>query len=559
MLRTLQTYVCRELLKTFALTAIGLTLTFSLTGGVFNMMRAPVLSAEQTLHLLGFVLPFALTLTLPVAALFSCAMVYGRLAAGNEFDACRASGINIHRLLAPAFGLSVVTAAFTFVFANYVLPSSIRNVEALVARDLQKLIVAALNMQGHFKQGPVVVHAGEPPRTEKTAEGATQVWIESAAFMHIENESLLRVGTAHQVVVDFWTDPSTGDPSAQAVMYDIRACDLEQKRLYASEYQPIEPIAVPMFTETKTKWLNLTELLKFQRDPLKFLPIQRQIAKLRTQAREARFYAYAVEQLNGREAVLRLGSLNGRPKYEVRAKRAYHDPLDFRPQLDGVTVKEAMQGYDRVWHAERCSLRVARGFGSDPHIVQLRLSGQVYLINPLDPEQKRVDKPATNLDPVSLPQFILDWEDQVSDLDLLGITQEHIDLAAKGQLPSAPPPSKFNLGGRVENARISTLGALAEQSLEIVGVIHSRLAFSACVLVMLVLAAGLAIIFRGGQLLTAFIISFVPGMVVVVLNIAGRQLSEKPLYHLTGLAIIWSGIGVLALADVVVLSKFLKR
>lgn len=558
MLRTLQFYISRELIKTFALTAVGLTLTFSLTGGALNMMRADVLNAVQVLRLLGFVLPLALTLTLPVAALFSCAMVYGRLAADNEFDACRASGINIHRLLAPAFGLSILTGIFTFIFANFILPTSIRNMEALIARDLQKIIVAALNMQGYFKYGSLALHAGRPPHSEQGPDGTT-VQIDSAAFMQIEGENLLRAGTTEQVQVNFRSDPETGDPVAEAAMHDIRAYDFEQKRLYVTAYQPIDPIAVPMFTETKTKWLDLSELLRFRREPLEFLPIQRQLTRLRGQVREAAFYAYAVDQLTGPERVLRLGEFNGRPKYQIRAKTAFHDPLDFRPQLDGVTIIEAMDGYQREWSSERCSLRVSRGIGSVPYIVQIRVAGQVRLLNPLDPENKRVEKPDTNLEAAPLPQNILDWEARVSDLDLLGITQEHIRMAAEGQLPSEPPPAKFKLGERVENARISTLAALAEQSLEIVGVIHSRVAFSAAALVMLVLAAALAIIFRGGQLLTAFIISFIPGLVVVVLNITGRQMSEKAEYHLAGLAIIWSGIALLALADVVVLSKFLKR
>src|SRR5690349_12544578 len=107
MLKTLQFYVSRELIKTFLLAAVGLTLVFSLCGGVLNMIQAEVLTVIQVAQIFGFIVPLSLTLTLPVAALFACAMVYGRLAADNEFDACRASGVNIFRLLIPAMGLSV--------------------------------------------------------------------------------------------------------------------------------------------------------------------------------------------------------------------------------------------------------------------------------------------------------------------------------------------------------------------------------------------------------------------------------------------------------------------
>ena len=54
--------------------------------------------------------------------------------------------------------------------------------------------------------------------------------------------------------------------------------------------------------------------------------------------------------------------------------------------------------------------------------------------------------------------------------------------------------------------------------------LHSRLALSASVLVLVVLGAALGVLFRGSQVLTAFGISFVPAAVVTVMNIMGRQL-----------------------------------
>lgn len=558
MLKTLQWYVSRELLKTFVLTAVGLTLTFSLTGGVFNMIQAEVLTAVQMLRLLAFVLPVAATLTLPVAAIFACAMVYGRLAADNEFDACRASGVNIVRLLAPAVGLSILTGAFTFGFTNYVLPRFIAGMEALVRKDIQKVVVQALNMQGHFKYGPFVVYAGEPPQVEERPDGST-IQIGAAAFLQVESENLMRAGTADQVLVNFWNDAKTGEPVAEAAMYDIRAFDFEQNRLYMGEEQRLDPIAVPMRTEQKTKWLDLSELVKYRQRPTELSAIRSEVEKLRMQVREAMVYKDIVRQLTTGDKVARLGDRGGRPQYEVRAATAEHDPVDYRPQLDRVRVLWRMDGHVREYESDRCNIRVGRGFGTAASVIQMRLSGKVSFTDSQHPERKRVEIPDSELEPVPVNTGIYQGEQRLSDMDLLGIGEEEIRLAASGKLPEVPPPSKLDLGPRVENTRLSTLAELAQQSLQIVGVIHSRLAFSASVLVMLVLAAALAIIIRGGQLLTAFVISFIPGMLVVVLNIAGRQLSENAGTHLVGLAIIWSGIGLVALADVVVLTKFLRR
>ena len=165
MIGTLQRYVTRELLKTFVLTAVGLTLTFSLSGGVLNMVQTEVLTTVQMVRMLGFILPVATTLTLPISALFACAIVYGRLAADNEFDACKSSGINIHRLLVPAMGLSLVVAAFTFTFTNYFIPKFIEQLEVLVRQDMQRILIQALGTQGYVKYRRVnelyVLYAGD--------------------------------------------------------------------------------------------------------------------------------------------------------------------------------------------------------------------------------------------------------------------------------------------------------------------------------------------------------------------------------------------------------------
>lgn len=556
MLIVLQSYISRRLLKTFALATVGLTLIVSLTGGVFNMMRAEALSPTQVLHLMAFVLPFALTYMLPISALFACAMVYGQLAADNEFDACRASGINIHRLLAPAFALSVFATLFSFFSVNYVLPQSIRNLDQLLQKDLQDLIVTALRVQGHIRKGPLAIHTAEPPRTEQL-DDRTRVDMDMVTFMNIEGDRLLRVGTADHVSVDFWIDPKTTDPVTQATLHDVRTFDLQQARLYTSANQPLDPIAVPMaaFTEQKIPWLDLTQLLRARQDLTKLQPIQRQLTKLRNQTRQGLFYVWIVEQLTTGDRVLRLGDFKGRPKYEIRAERAFNAPVDYLPQIDRVTIQEAVEGGDNEWRADRCLIDVGRGLGA---YVSVRVAGRVVLTTPA-PRRKQIEKPDTDLDAVPLPDSIPQLTAPISDLELLGATPEQLRELGKGVIPSKPPPAKFYLGERVEGARLSTLYSLAEQSLRIIREIHFRLVFSAGPLVMLILAAALAIIFRGGQLLTAFVISFVPGLLVSVLNITGRQLCMQSKYHLLGLAVMWSGIALLAVADCIVLSRFLKR
>lgn len=569
MLKTLQWYIARELFKTFALAAFGLTLVFSLCGGVLNMIQAEVLTAVQVMRILTFVLPVATTLTLPVAALFACAMVYGRFAADNEFDACKASGINIHRLLAPAFVLSICTAAFTFSFANYVLPSFIERLEAIVRADIQKVITQALTTRGYFKYGPYVLHAqrAEPyepqlpasdqePPADRAASASKGLYIQDAAFLMIEKDQLVRCGTAETVQVEFLMGKGAETPMVTAEMVQVVALDLTHNQLYQWPRQPFSPMELPSKLDQDPKWLNLTDLFHYLRKPTEFGEIRDSVAKTRLLIRESLVYQHVVGELTGAGKVLKLQ--DPRRRYEIRAQSAAHSERDFTPELRNVRIIENWESNRRrEYTADRASMRVKRGYGEIPDSIHISLRENVKFRDSLDRDKLNEPK-QLELEDVAIPAELTAAESRIDDDELLGITAEEREkIRYEALVDRSPAP--LGLGQRVEDARIRILRRMIQLGLQLSSMIHSRLAFSASALVMLVLAAGLAIIFRGGQLLTAFAISFVPGLLVVVLNIMGRQMAEKPGTHLIGIVVVWSGIGLLALADVVVLGRFLKR
>jgi len=550
MIITLQRYVARELFKTFALTAIGLTLTFSLCGGVMNMIQAEVLTAVQLLHILGYVLPIAMTLTLPISALFACAIVYGRLAADNEFDACKASGVNILYLLAPALTLSIATAAFTYTFTNHLLPTVAEQLEKMVRRDLQKLVYQALSTRGYLKHGGYILHADKTYLHDQEADFKT-IQIQRAAFLELEDGKLMRCGTAAEARVDFTTAVEGGIPTVSASLTKIRSFDVRRNQFFDFESQPFDPMQIPQEVEVEPKWLTLPQLLDYRQHPLDLRSIRDELAQLRGLVRKAQFYKYAYDQLTGPEKVLRLSDDN--ISYEIRADRVYQDeaPEHLRPKLRGVTIKEIHEGGWRKHMADECSIDVDRsGFGTGPNVVLPSLRGNVVTVDSVDPSA-RIERTKRDLEKVILPETLPGMPEVLDDRTLLG------DLSDPSVLERKLPT--LQLGDRVDDARQSDRAEIFKIGQEIVGIIHSRLAFSASSLVILVLAGALGIIFRGGQLLTAFVIAFVPGLLVVVMNIMGRQLTENTGTHLIGIIVIWAGIAILAAADVVVMGKYLKR
>ncbi len=551
MFSILQRYIAWELTKTFVLVAIGLTLTFTLCGGVLNMIRAEVLTAVQLARILGFVLPISMTLTLPISALFACAIVYGRLAADNEFDACRASGINIHRLLAPALGLSLFAAAFTYTFTNHLIPSFVEKLDDLVRKDIQRIVYAALSNRGYLKFQDYVLYARETQLHEEDPEMKT-ILIRQAAFLELEQESLAYCGTADRAEVDFTRDPVDGGPVVRAALYGIRSLDLARLRFMEFERQPFDPMQLPRKIRIETKFMTLPDLLTYHRAPLSLPSIQDDLGKLDRLIREAQFYRWAYERLTTGDRVLRLA--DDHVSYELRAELVGSDADSLRPTLNKVTVKEkSADGRQRVYKAENCRLSVSTraGLGTAGTAAMLSLRGNVSMTDTSLPSAPSIVRTKWELDKVILPADLPGMPPPVERGVLIG------DLSDPRMVHEAPPP--LNLGTRVEDARVGARKSIVKSALQISGLIHSRLAFSASTLVILVLAAALGIIFRGGQLLTAFVISFLPGMLVVVMNIMGRQLTENTGTHFVGIAVIWLGIALLLVADVVVLARFLKR
>jgi lipopolysaccharide export LptBFGC system permease protein LptF len=110
----LQRYILKELVTSFLFTFVTI-LAICLLGTLFQVFRAfEGLGADLLLKVApmaaGYVAPWAMA----VASCTSATLVYGRLAAENEIDAMRMSGVHTARILWPAvlFGVLLVVAAY---------------------------------------------------------------------------------------------------------------------------------------------------------------------------------------------------------------------------------------------------------------------------------------------------------------------------------------------------------------------------------------------------------------------------------------------------------------
>jgi lipopolysaccharide export LptBFGC system permease protein LptF len=558
----LQRYVAGELLKTFALAATGLTLVITLCGAMYATMKADVLGTVEILRLLWLIEPVVMTLTLPVSALFACAIVYGRLAADNEFDACRASGINIHRLLAPVVVLSLFLGAFTFALTNYVIPRSAKRFAEQVQVDFAKAAYQALHNKGHIRYKGQVLHAGKVELTKD--KGMDVLLAADVAFLDIKNDNLIRCGTARQSRVDFVIDPEMSETVLDAVLYDVRGIDFrqhDQSRLLQQSQVPLV-IRVPRIFLDKAQWLTLPQLIYYRRHPTELPSYLSRIAGIRHLARCNLFYRRLCDQLTGPTKKLVLD--DDRHRYEIHAEDAWIDEEDFRPEMTKVTVIQKWtddkgRKRERKYAADAGLITLTHDYTTGRDMVYITLRDNVVFSDSAEPG-KHPPHTSQELERVAAPPEMLEGDRNLSDARLLGLNAvEGKAIRTQAELEAALSQEPLNLGRQIERSRMKVLGDLLQQRYKISGILHSRLALSASVLVALLLAAALGIIFRNGQLLTAFVISFLPVLVLVIMNMFGRRFSESVTTHNAGLVIIWAGIGLLTLADGVVLVRYLRR
>lgn len=96
--------------------------------------------------------------------------------------------------------------------------------------------------------------------------------------------------------------------------------------------------------------------------------------------------------------------------------------------------------------------------------------------------------------------------------------------------------------------------------MEIKAEIHSRLVFGIGCISMILIGIGLGIIKRGGHMLSAFGVSCVPAVVLIVCIMSGKQLTENlGAKTLSGVAIMWAGLIFLSLLAVGIYYKLMKN
>jgi lipopolysaccharide export LptBFGC system permease protein LptF len=142
-------YIFRDLIRVFTLATVALTVIMSL-GSLLRPVQEYGVGPKQVLDLLSYFMPITLTFVLPVAALFATSLVYGRFAADNEFDACKASGISPAMLVYPGLILAIIVAIANLMLSFHVVPVYVKRAERAVKADAKQILFRNIYRQGFY-------------------------------------------------------------------------------------------------------------------------------------------------------------------------------------------------------------------------------------------------------------------------------------------------------------------------------------------------------------------------------------------------------------------------
>ncbi len=544
MIIILQKYIFKELLRAFVMTAIALTCMLGFGGGLMDMLRTSGITAGEMVKLLIYLMPVVLAYSLPVSALFSTTITYGRLAADNEINACRAGGINIYKLLLPAAFLSIIVFLSTFILENYSIPKLAQQIERLVSRDLQTVIYTKLKSRGYVAYMNYALHCGRVDAIEQPKilpDGTVtqgQIQLSEVAFLRHEGGMPIFYGTARTALILFKTINRIR--VVDISLNQVRAFDERKGQMIQAEYYPIGPFKMMgKLLRKRLKFLSLPEILEISDNPMKYPELASNVNSLKELLKVSLVYQYLAKQLDTKQEIS-LRDKNG--TYTITASSYRQNPNDGRIILEGdvVLVNKLNSGGYRKFLARDAVIRAESYNPSMPLTLNIFLKDvKVSDSRDVDPD-RFVHHDSFTFDYIPAPEEPIEQAGKITLDELLDLNND------------------YNYNRRLAGRRITVAEFRTKVVNRAISEIHSRIAYSSSVIVLMLLGAGLGIIFKGGHFVSAFGLSFIPMLIVIVMIMTGKQLCNAG-FSGAGVFSIWLGIAIVALSSIIVLGKFLRR
>jgi lipopolysaccharide export LptBFGC system permease protein LptF len=578
---TLFKYVFKDLVKIFLMTSGALAGILSF-GGLLRPLTQQGLDASQVGKILTYFTPAMTTYSFPIAALFAATVVYGRLSADNELTACRAGGLSLGPFLGMAFpGLvfGLLVAITQLLFLCYVVPRYTLKVEKVIYSNLAKLIVTRIERTHKIEFGDSEVYAqkafippsdpSHPRQQIVILTGVSivayehhdpnkddpklrddrfkdphfkkpgQFWLASSATVNIDDRSI-RQG-----------DESSGE-SPVRLLIGLDGANKFPRELTGGMEAGVEvgkfgPLDIGSPIKEDPKFMTVSRLKWLFEHPEKSRKIADVVAGFLRRDQQALYLQHVEFDLNSGErkavflpVVRQQGDIGAGPAYSATDERvivtlsddvsanvvpARKVEQDGELQVRGVKPDAIRLDYYRpgepVAHQTSKNLNIRVHPDSLDGIVNVTLEL-------LDRTPQGATRPMsgqyTELIAVSMPDDVRKLSDR--------------RVAYYAQAPGLTRGDKQLL----DHETVSLANGLMAES-------SSRASFAVSCLILVLVGCALGMMFRSGNFLTAFAVSFIPALLCITLIVAGQQtcravpwadaMKHNPVKF--GVGLIWSG------------------
>jgi hypothetical protein len=600
--RTLFWYIFKDLLRIFFMASGALAGIMSF-GGLLRPLTHQGLEIAQVFKLINYFMPAMTTYSLPIAALFATTVVYGRLSADNEMTACRAGGLSHLTIALPAFVMGIIVAILSLCFLCFIVPAYTLKVEQTLYSNIAKLIAGKIQTGHEIRFGPVTIFSQQaylPP--EETLQAGQQVVVLSSPTIETIDRPY-RFDRAYHVPKDFYT-------ASQATIYVEQRGKGEERgtgKVYltvklengmkfprrfsgavtggvdTTEYGPLE-IDSPI--KEDTKFMDVWRLKRLYHKPEQGAKVKRILTEMVTRDQQAAYAYYVAQKLDAEGKMV--WQFGGGESYVL--SRETGAPYTIPRAEEVVIPSPPPVGLACGWATAQASsnlftaavglppipaLPVGTDAESHPVKFQRLLSGQVM-------STFLAREAHLGVHPGAEPGTMR------MGLELLG-TVERTSAGEFGRRNLIQPPFTVPMTQEIERIGHRTVGdyvarhsdpadrqrigrQVLELSNDILAESNSRVSFAISCLVLVMVGCALGMMFRSGNFLSAFAVSFVPALVTITLIVAGQRIagnvpddlkadvtkwSNPPLQ--LGLSLIWAGNSMNFLLAAVLLGRLQKK
>ncbi len=533
MLFTLHRYIFRELLKVFFLTSIGLTLILSLCSVLAPVQEYGV-GPEQILHLIVYFLPITLTFVLPMAALFAVSLIYGRFAADNELNACRASGISLMTLIYPGLILAIAVAIANLLLSFYVMPAFVKRAEESIKADAKQIVFRNIERNGYYKLPPEEKYRLYADNVTPEKNSLTGVVI-----TEIEDNKISRIISAEAARVNFI--PHKRFNEVQITAYNTFQMGNQHQEGGFSVKKLMITHEFDALLADDIKFKKIDEMKRIAADPLEFYPIEKIARKIYSRY-TAELLAEDIRQTISKPQNNFYNLYSGSRFVDIKADKCYVGKNKQIELVGNVIIIESDYNKKpkRTLKAPRAVLHL------EGNSLQPTITLQAY-----DSVWQRIDGSEGLAGFQKIRGLVVppDVEEKIGGRGLNAISPKKI----KSSLETEPSSKLKSLLKRIRREISDTLVEIEAEK-------HFRLVFGLGCVPMIMIALGLGIIKNSGHMLSAFGISLIPAAVLVNCLMMGKNVAKNSgVESLSGIALMWAGLAFLVILMMFLYRKLLKN